>query len=283
VHKDTEEFVVLRSLTVADGYQPTCELLEVGDHLYGTAGVGGAQNFGVVFRIDPRGSNYTILHHFTGSAQGQNPMSGLTRASDGRLYGTTSRQFGSFAGCIYAINPDGSGFQALRSFTNVAPQPRLPRPPLVEGSDGFLYGVTQLGGAADRGTAFRIGKDGTGFSVLHEFGVSAGDGQTPSAGLTAVGDGSFLGVTEAGGDNGTGTVFRFDPVEVRLRINLTATAAELRWPASSTIDELEATSAVGGFHWQPSGASIFRQGEENQADVPRQAQGQLYRVRRVSE
>jgi uncharacterized repeat protein (TIGR03803 family) len=280
VHKDTEEFVVLRSLTTADGYQPQSELVEASGNLYGTTGLGGAQNLGVVFRIEPSGSNYTVLHSFTGGAQGQNPTSGLMVGSGGKLYGTTARQLGGFAGSVYAINPDGSGFRTLRSFTNAALQPRVARSQLVEGSDGLLYGVTQSGGATERGTIFRIGKDGDRFAILYEFGVSAGDGQTPSAGLTSVGDGSFLGVTEAGGDNGNGAVFRFDPVEVRVRIGLTDTAAELRWPASSTVDELEATAALGAFDWHGVGATVLRLGDENEATVPRQSQGQLYRVRR---
>ena len=136
------------------------------------------------------------------------------------------------------------------------------------------------GGAANKGVMFRIGKDGDGFEVLHEFGMSAGDGETPPAAFTAVGDGSFLGVTEAGG-NGNGTVFRFDPVDVRMRIGLTPITAELQWPASSTVDTLELTSGVGGFDWQQSGSAVTRVGDENRAAVPRSTTGQFFRVHRA--
>jgi uncharacterized repeat protein (TIGR03803 family) len=282
LHKDTAELVVLRSLSVADGYQPQCDLVLAGDNnLYGTTGLGGPQSLGVVFRIQPDGSNYTILHSFTGGALGQNPQSGLMLGSDGRLYGTTARLVGSFAGCVYALNLDGSGFQVLRSFPNTGLEPRQPRPVLAEGADGALYGVAISGGAYNKGALFRIRKDGNGFEVLREFGGFVGDGETPSAGLTGVGDGSFLGVTEAGGDSGTGTVFRFDPVEVRLRIGLSATVAELRWEASSTADALETTTDATSFDWQASQIQASQDGNELRAAIPRQPTGQFFRVRRV--
>ena len=273
--------MVLRSPSVADGQQPQCELVQDSTGgLFGTATVSGAQNFGTVFRIEPDGAGFTVLHSFTGGAEGQNPMSGVMIASDGRLYGTTSRRFGSFAGCIYRLNTDGTGFQVLKSFPLSGSGPKVPKPVLVEAPDGLLYGAAQSGGIADKGAIFRIGKEGDRFEILHEFGISVTDGQIPSAAFTPVGDGSFLGVTEAGGE-GNGTIFRFDPADVRLRIFLTPTTAELRWPASSTVDSLEMTSGVSGFDWQPAGAPISRLANENQASVLRQPAGQFFRVLRI--
>jgi uncharacterized repeat protein (TIGR03803 family) len=281
LHKITAEFALLHSLSAADGYQPMCELVRSADgNLYGTAGLGGSQNMGVIFRIRSDGSNYTVLHSFSGGAQGQNPQSGLMIGSDGRLYGTTARQLGSFAGTVYALNLDGSGFQTLRSFPNAGIEPKQPRHVLVEGPDGALYGTTTGGGAYNKGALFRIRKNGSGFEVLQEFDGSSGDGEIPSAGLTPVGDGSFLGVTEAGGATGTGIVFRFDPALVPVRISLSATAADLRWPASSTLDELE-VSNLSGFDWQRSQAEVSNDGDELHTSIPRQAMGQLFRVRRI--
>jgi uncharacterized repeat protein (TIGR03803 family) len=255
-------------------------LVQGADHLlYGTASAGGAQNFGVVFRIAADGSTYEVLHHFAGGLEGQNPPSGLMIASDGWLYGTTVRQTATLAGSIYKMETDGSEFQVLHSFPNTGLEPKLPRPVLAEGPDGFLYGATQLGGAFNKGTLFRIGRDGSGFRVLHEFGGGS-DGQTPSAAFAAVGDGSFLGVTEAGGHLGNGSVFRFDGAEVRLGIRLMGASTELRWPASSTVDSFEAAS-IGSFDWQPVPTAISSDEQENRATILRNSPGQFYRVRRL--
>jgi len=275
------ELIVLHSLTASEGDQPQCELVQsAAGSLYGTALLGGTQNFGTVYKVEPDGGGFTVLHEFMGGAEGQNPMSGLMIASDGRLYGTTARRTGAFAGCIYRLNTDGSGFQVLKSFPLAGSGPKAPKPVLVEAPDGLLYGAAQSGGATDKGAIFRIGKDGDRFEVLHEFGLSGTDGQTPSAAFTPVGDGSFLGVTEAGGQ-GNGTIFRFDPIGVRLRISMTPTTAELRWPTSSTVDSVEATPGVNGFDWHPTGVPVTRSGDENHASVPRQPAGQFFRVRRL--
>ncbi len=60
-------------------------------NLYGTTNNGGTHGFGVVFKLSPSGSGwtYTVLHDFTGGADGGLPMSPAVVAPDGVLYGTT--------------------------------------------------------------------------------------------------------------------------------------------------------------------------------------------------
>jgi uncharacterized repeat protein (TIGR03803 family) len=70
----------------------------------------------------------------------------------------------------------------------------------------MIYGVTSAGGAFSGGNLFRIGLDGSGFRVLHDF-DSSSDGATPLSGL--VFDGGFLyGVASAGGTHVGGTLFK---------------------------------------------------------------------------
>ena len=38
--------------------------------------------------------------------------------------------------------------------------------PVIEGSDGMLYGTTQGGGNRQGGTVFRVRKDGSGFTAI---------------------------------------------------------------------------------------------------------------------
>jgi len=79
----------------ADGAHPTFSLVQDADgNLYGTTESGGIGNGlsgpgdGVVFKVDTAG-NETVLHSFTGGADGLQPEAALFRDSAGNLYGTT--------------------------------------------------------------------------------------------------------------------------------------------------------------------------------------------------
>jgi len=83
--------------------------------------------------------------------------------------------------------------------------------PLVQGTDGNLYGTTQAGGAHQQGTVFKVTTAGT-LTTLYSFcGQSCGDGSAPFGGLILGKDGNLYGTTEAGGTNNDGTVFKITP------------------------------------------------------------------------
>lgn len=77
---------------------------------------------------------------------------------------------------------------------------------LVADSNGNLFGTTSYGGTGGRGSIFRIGADGSGFTTLHGF--SGNDGDRPTAGLIVDGSGNLFGTTALGGANGQGSIFR---------------------------------------------------------------------------
>ena len=83
--------------------------------------------------------------------------------------------------------------------------------PLIQGTDGNLYGTTSAGGAHGHGTVFKITTSG-GLKTLYSFCAQSkcADGSAPYAGLIQARDGSFYGTTEAGGTNNAGTVFKMD-------------------------------------------------------------------------
>lgn len=92
-----------------------------------------------------------------------------------------------------------------------------PNSPLVQGTDGNLYGVTYSGGAFSSGVVFKMTPSGT-LSVLYSFcGLPlCADGARPN--WVALGsDGNFYGTTASGGANpgpngiGGGTFFKITP------------------------------------------------------------------------
>jgi uncharacterized repeat protein (TIGR03803 family) len=80
---------------------------------------------------------------------------------------------------------------------------------LIEASDGALYGTAPYGGSASGGIVFRINKDGTGFSKLHDFDeFDWANGRRPDASVIEHSDGLLYGTTSLGGGDDVGTIFR---------------------------------------------------------------------------
>ncbi|MBI4932219.1 MAG: hypothetical protein HY841_15780 [Bacteroidetes bacterium] len=77
-------------------------------------------------------------------------------------------------------------------------------------SDGtFLYGMTSIGGTNNLGTIFKIKPNGTGYVKLLDF-AGATNGSSPFGSLFS--DGTFLyGMTNLGGINGIGCIFKIKP------------------------------------------------------------------------
>jgi uncharacterized repeat protein (TIGR03803 family) len=152
-----------------------------------------------------RAVTFTTIKSFgvVSNISGFTPQAALIQGPDGTLYGTTFSGEGTVLGTVFKIQPDGSGFSALKLFTNS-----------VEGADphaaltlsgNVLYGTTANGGFWNSGTVFKMNTDGTGFTVLWDF--QGGDGANPYAGVT-LSDNVLYGTTANGGSWNTGVVFK---------------------------------------------------------------------------
>jgi hypothetical protein len=211
------QLAILHSFTgfPGDGDLPQGPLIQSGSTLYGTTYRGGI-GAGAVFRIETDGTGFGLVHSFTGALDngGLGPTGVIQDGSS--LYGMTAETPipGTISGgTVYRVDTDGTGYARLYLFTGglfglnptdgVNPVGSLVR----DGSS--LFGVTRGGGTAFGGTAFRINTDGTGFNILHSFGLSPGDGVGPSG--TMVQSGSTLyGLTGHGGGSLGGTIYRMN-------------------------------------------------------------------------
>jgi uncharacterized repeat protein (TIGR03803 family) len=181
-------------------------LVEGDGSFYGVTQSGGAAGLGTIFRMTPDGTA-TTLHSFTDGTYGFFRHGTLIEARDGNLYGATQDGGSAGQGTIFRMTPGGT-FTVMHTFAGM-PDGSLPVPELVEASDGYLYGTTAGGGAADRGTVFKISLEGA-LTTLHSF-TDTPDGAVPHVPLVQGADGNFYGLTSRGGPGGSGAFFRMTP------------------------------------------------------------------------
>lgn len=131
-----------------DGANPATALAQAPNGtLYGTTLQGGTTSQGTLFRLEPDGTGYALLHHFTSASNGgYYPRAPILVGNDGLLYGTTQSGGAGYGGTLFTLNPDGSGLQFIDGFSYNAAGSG-PMGNLVQDPAGRLYGVAQSGGA----------------------------------------------------------------------------------------------------------------------------------------
>lgn len=206
-----------------DGANPYYgKLTTDGTSLYGLTLSGGSNNVGTIFKINPDGTDYQVLHSFNGiyilnmngdPNDGAHPYGSLLLIGS-TLYGMTqdggtNSFFGESQGAIFKINTDGTGFSLIHSFNDLegpddgyAPYGSL----VTDGTN--LFGMTpeSISGA---GVLFSISPSGSNYTIMHTFGTNALDGSAPQGSLLYSG-GVLYGMTVDGGtnvNNDAGTIF----------------------------------------------------------------------------
>lgn len=178
---------------------------------------------------------FTVLHYFTGGADGGNPIAGLTIDSAGNLYGITNYggnsncYSGGYSGCgtAFKLSLHGSSwvFTSLYAFQGGS-DGAYPLADLSIATDGTLYGTTSAGGTghcqtgvSGCGTVFHLRPapnrcksvmclwNGT---VLYRF-TGGNDGGNPQSNLLFDSAGDLYGTTYQGGPSGGGVVFELTP------------------------------------------------------------------------
>lgn len=180
---------------------------------------------------------FTLLHQFTGNADGGGPYSSLVMDRGGNLYGNAAyggnlacRNFqGDGCGVVFKLTRHQSTwlFASLYTFAG-GNDGSNPFGPVTIAADGTVYGTTNAGGGGGScsselgsgcGTVFRLRPPANrcssvlcpwGETVLYRF-SGGSDGWDPWAGVVVDGANNVYGTTYHGGASTYGTVFELTP------------------------------------------------------------------------
>jgi len=272
--QSTATQTVLYSFTGgADGSAPYGGLLMASKGgLYGTTSQGGANGYGVVFKLLPPAKGATIwtektLFSFANGPDGATPLGALVQDSAGTLYGTTQAGGTSGLGVIFQLTPPktkGANWQetVLHQFSGQK-DGGTPVAGLAIDSAGTLYGSTPAYGAFGFGVAFSLSKPAIGKTtwtqtILHAF-TNGKDGSYPQGSFIIDQAGELCGTTSNSGTNATGlgVVFKLIPPGAgktgwreRVLFNFDSLLSSVAHPAGAlAIDStgaLYGTSPAGG-------------------------------------
>jgi uncharacterized repeat protein (TIGR03803 family) len=177
-------------------------IIDTSGNVYGTTGSGGAYGYGTVFKVAAGTRALTTLASFNGS-DGSYPWAGLIADTSGNLYGTTTRGGTYGYGTVFKVAAGTHTLTALASFNGSNGSD--PTCSLIADAAGNLYGTTELGGANDYGTVFKV--DAVTHAVTTLVSFDGTNGKWPVANLIADANGNLYGTTVGGGIKGLGTLF----------------------------------------------------------------------------
>ncbi len=226
---------VLYRFSGKDGANPTAGVFRNQEgRLYGATESGGDFNYcsygcGVAFELTRHKDGVwaeTVLHKFTGGADGAFPYGGLTSDHHGTFYGAAVlggdfNCYGGGCGVVFKLSRDNSGKwrqTVLWTFNSITEGDEPYMAPILGPGDS-LYGTTSFGegyGNVYKLTPHADGKWTEG--VL--FGFNGGSGGWSPTGIVFDKRGNLYGTTAAGGnskvqscqgDNGCGLVYRLTP------------------------------------------------------------------------
>ena len=258
----------------SDGAYPTGGLLQGADgQFYGTAGSGGTNGDGTVFKITAGGVLRTI-YSFKGALSGKGPSATLTSGNDGNFYGVCGGGGASGYGTVFKITLFGV-LTPLYSFTGTNDGGN-PQAPLAFGTDGRFYGTTGSGGANGYGTVFQITTNGV-LATLHSFTWQETGPQSYSALVQGTNGNFYIACEGAGSGYSPGTILRLTVPPAFLSMTRKGTAWTFTWSGQTGQKyQLQYNASLCSTGWTNLGSPVTATGPVISATDPSPAGAQRF-------
>lgn len=175
---------------------------------YGTCRLGGAFGLGTLFEFDPASNSLMKKVDFEGDSIGKNPEGNLIQASNGKLYGLTSRGSPDYSIVLFEYDLTTSTFLSMLNEVDEL-KGQEPHGSLLEAANGKLYGLTNGGGTLGKGILFEYDINSGSLTKKFDFDGS-NNGANPLDNLIQANNGMLYGMTRFGGSSSSGTLFEYE-------------------------------------------------------------------------
>jgi uncharacterized repeat protein (TIGR03803 family) len=197
----------------ADGANPQASLvMDNRGNFYGTTTVGGAYGAGTVFELSKNGKESVLYSFAGGTADGANPIAGVTLGAGETLYGTTSAGGTDTYGTVFQLTPIVATTSKhwkeniLHNFTHQG-DGDVPYAGLIFDKAGNLYGAATGGGANSGGTIFELTPSAGGWNFNVLYSLPGWDISGVFQNLFLDSSGNIWGTTHCDGTYQAGTVY----------------------------------------------------------------------------
>ncbi len=204
----TGAYVIKKAFNPADGWYAFGFLTLFNGKFYGMTSRGGSADMGVLFEYNPATNGYVKKKDFNFSDGGYPFCNGLTIFNN-KLYGLThgSGNLSSDVDVLFEYDPlNNDNFVKKLNFT--ATTGRYPQGTLLV-FNNKMYGLTNVGGAFNRGTLFEYDPASNTCTSKKDF--DGPSGKYPSVSSLTVFNNLLYGYTHEGGPDDVGVIFEFNP------------------------------------------------------------------------
>lgn len=192
------------------GTNPWANLMQAfNGKLYGMTTYGGDFTKGVLYEYNISARKYTKLIDFDGVNKGSEPMGELMQASNGKLYGMTSKGGTNDLGILFEYDINTKKFEKKLDFDG-SNKGSTPEYHLIEPIKGRLFGTILSGGVHDSGVLFEFNYITEKFTKLIDFNADNDAITGHPRAIIQASNGKIYGRTTVGGPTYNGGIFEYD-------------------------------------------------------------------------
>ncbi|MEQ1733288.1 MAG: choice-of-anchor tandem repeat GloVer-containing protein [Bacteroidia bacterium] len=226
-------------------------MLATDGNLYGFSYSGGTANKGSLYQYNLSTDTAIVKVSFGDVTIGANPEAGLLKASNGKLYGTTTKGGIYNGGVLFEYDMATKTHTKKFDFNNSAVG-SSPQGSLMQASSGLLYGTTSTGGVNGYGTLFTYNLITDTLIVKASFNYS--NGSEAKGSPIEASNGMLYGTTRSGGVYGYGVLYKYSPITDTLIVthNFDENGIEGAFPSATVLQafngKIYGTTEYGNFN-----------------------------------